>query len=131
MPLNAALVGKTYPAQSFALDAARVAAFAEVVGQPGERVPPTFVTGAEQATVAEVIGDEELSLDYSRVVHGEESYEWGRALAVGEILTAEATIENIRSKGGLELLTVRTELRDEAGRVVVVCRSILIVRALV
>jgi acyl dehydratase len=74
------------------------------------------------------VGDLGLGLDFSRVLHGEQEYDWARPLEIGEALTAEATIQEIRSRGGLEFLTLRTELRDDTGRVVVVGRSRLIVR---
>lgn len=129
MSLNAQLVGKTYPPQAFRVEAARAAAFAAAVGHERADVPPTFVTAAEFAMLADVIADRELGLDYARVVHGEQEYEWGRVLRAGETLTAETTIDDIRAKGGLEMLTIRTELRDETGRPVVVSRNTLIVRA--
>jgi acyl dehydratase len=127
--LNPDLVGKTYPSVEFVLDADRVSAFASAVGHPGGGVPPTFVTAVEFEVLAGVVGDPELGLDYPRVVHGQQEYEWGRPLLVGEVLSAETSIEAIRSKGGLEFLTLRTDLRDEAGRVVVIARSTMIVRS--
>ena len=132
MGLNASLVGRTYPPVAFALEARRVAAFAAVVGHPGDGVPPTVVTAPELAAgLANVVADPELRLDFSRVLHGEQEYQWERSLSVGESLTAEATIEEIRSRGALEFLTLRTEIRDDEGRVVVVGRSRLIVRGVV
>lgn len=128
MTLNATLVGKSYPAQAFSLDAARVAAFAATVGHGRADVPPTFVTVAEFARLDAVIGDPELGLDYARVVHGDQEYEWMRPLRIGEVLDVETTIDDIRAKGPLEMLTIRTELRDEAARLVVVSRNTLIVR---
>ena len=129
MTLNASLVGKTYPPLAFALVAERVAAFAAAVGHPGAGVPPTFATVPELAAgLANVLADPDLGLYLSRVLHGEQEYEWERPLVLGETGTAEATIEEIRSRGGLQFLTLRTELRDEAGQVVVVARSRLIVR---
>ncbi len=130
MTLNASLVGKTYPPIAFTLVAGRVAAFAAAVGHPGAGVPPTFATVPELAAgLANVLADPDLGLDLSRVLHGEQEYEWERPLGIGETGAAEATIEEIRSRGGLDFLTLRTRLRDEAGRVVVVARSRLIVRA--
>jgi len=128
MQLNSTLVGKTYPAQAFSLDAARVAAFAVAVGHDRSGVPPTFVTVAEFVMLGAVIEDPELGLDYARVVHGDQEYEWERELRIGETLSAETTIDDIRAKGALEMLTIRTELRDEAARLVVVSRNTLIVR---
>ena len=53
-------------------------------------------------------GDPELGLDYSRVLHAEQEYEWRRPLGIGETISAEATIEDVRAKGGLEFLDLRT-----------------------
>lgn len=129
MALNASLVGKTYPPVSFALEAGRVAAFGAAVGHPVGSVPPTLITAPELvAGLANVVADPELGLDFSSVLHGEQEYEWRRPLALGEVLTAEATIEEIRGRAGLEFLTLRTDLRDVAGRTVAVARSRLIVR---
>lgn len=130
MPLNPAIAGKKYPPVEFFLDAERVEAFTRAVGHPTDDVPPTIVTVPEIAAgLANVLADPELGLDLARVLHGEQEYEWGRPFTIGERVVAEATIEDIRSKAGLEILRLRTDLRDEAGRTVVVGRSTLIVRA--
>jgi acyl dehydratase len=129
MSLNADLEGKEYPAISFEVDEARVRRFAAAVGEEGSSVPPTFATAPEiVAGLARVVEDADLGLDFTRVVHGEQEYEWVRPLVVGDTLTARATIESIRAKGGLEFLTLRTEMRDREGALVVVGRSSLVVR---
>jgi acyl dehydratase len=48
---------------------------------------------------------------------------------VGETLTAQATVESVRTRGDVAFLTLRTDVRDESGRGVVVARSTLVVRA--
>jgi acyl dehydratase len=127
--VNAALVGKTYPRVAFHVDGPRVRAFAAAVGHPGGSVPPTFVTAPELASgLAHALADDELGLELSRVLHGEQEYEWLREIVVGDTVTAETTIEEIRSKRGLGFVTLRTDLRDEAGEIVVVGRSTLILR---
>lgn len=130
VPVKAELAGTTYPPVSFAVEGGRVASFAAAVGHPGEGVPPTFATAPELlAGLEHALADPELGLDLSRVLHAEQAYEWRRPLRVGETLTAEATIEQIRAKGPVELLTLRTDLRDRAGDVVVVGRSMVVVRS--
>jgi acyl dehydratase len=47
---------------------------------------------------------------------------------VGETLTASATIEGVRDRGGMRFLILRTEVVDEAGELVASGRSTLIVR---
>lgn len=129
MGLNRALVGKAYPPVELVADAERVLAFARAVGHPGGDVPPTFVTVPEIAAgLANAVADPDLGLELSRVLHGEQQYEWYRPLTVGETVTVEATIADIRGRAALEFLTLRTEMRDEAAELVCVGRSTVIVR---
>jgi hypothetical protein len=129
MTPNEALVGRTYPPVPFRVEPERVRAFAAAVGHAGDGVPPTFATVPEIAAgLANVLADPDLGLDLSRILHGEQAYEWARPLEVGETLTAEATIERIRGRGSIWFLTIRTSLRDGSGATVVTARSTLIVR---
>lgn len=129
MALNAAFEGKAYPAVRFTFDPDRVRSFANAVGQRGPGVPPTMLTAPEiEAGLRNVVSDPELGVDLARVLHGEQSYEWSRPLAVGETLVAEATIESIRGRAALQFLTLRTDLRDEHGALIAVARSTLVVR---
>ena len=129
MPLNAALEGKTYPPVRFALEQDRVRSFAHAVGHVGPGVPPTFLTVPEiEAGLRNVVSDPDLGVDLARVLHGEQSYEWSREPSLGETLVAEATIESIRGRGGLQFLTLRTTLRDERGADVAMARSTLLIR---
>jgi hypothetical protein len=127
--LNEALQGKAYPPVAFEVEEPRVRAFAAAVGYAGGEVPPTFATAPEHAAgLANVIADAELGLDLSKVLHGEQEYEWIRPMRLGESLTAETVIESIRGRGAMRFVTLRTLLRDEAGETIVVGRSTLIVR---
>jgi hypothetical protein len=129
VPMNAKLERKTYPAIRFEVREEQVRAFARAIGDDGSSVPPTFVTVPEiRAGLAQVVGDEDLGMDFARVVHGEQEYEWSRPVRIGDVLEVRSTIESIRAKGGHEFLTLRTEMRDEAGALVVTARSSLIVR---
>jgi hypothetical protein len=122
--------GKRYPAVRLVVEPDRVARFAAAVGAPeGLGPPPTFATAAEFACFPQIVADPELDLDFTRVVHGEQEYEWYRPFAPGETLAATSTLASVRQKGGHGFLTVETELRDEDGELVVLARSTLIERA--
>ena len=121
--------GSTYPPVRFRVDETRVRAFADAVGQRGPGVPPTIVTVPEiEAGLDHVVSDPRLGVELSRVLHGEQEYRWSRPVMVGETLTASATIEGVRDRGGMRFLTLRTEVVDEAGELVASGRSTLIVR---
>jgi acyl dehydratase len=127
--LNASLEGKAYPAVRFSFDAERVRAFAEAVGHRGPGVPPTMLTAPEiEAGLRNVVSDPDLGVDLARVLHGEQAYEWSRPVAVGETVVAEATIESIRGRGALQILTLRTDIRDERGVPIALARSTLLIR---
>ena len=129
MALSPDVEGSTYPPVRFEVDGSRVRAFADAVGQRGAGVPPTIVTVPEIAAgLDHVVSDPRLGIELSRVLHGEQEYRWSRPVVVGETLTASATIESVRDKGGMRFVVLGTEVRDEAGALVASGRSTLIVR---
>ena len=128
--MNPSLEGKAYPAVPFEVEADAVRRFAAAVGDDRPGVPPTFVTVVEIAAAwGPVVGDPDLAIDFSRVVHAEQAYEFVRPLRVGDRLRAAATIESIRVKGAHGFLTIRTDLLDAAtGERVATARSTLLER---
>lgn len=128
MPLNPALEGKAYPETAITVDAGRVEEFRAALGETGGIVPPTFATVGEFALFPAIVGDPELGLDFTRVVHGEQEYGWRRPLRVGETLTVRSRIASIRQKAGNGFLTIETELIDDGGDVVVLARATMIER---
>ena len=129
LAMNTALEGKTYEPVTVEIDAAFAARFASAVGDDGSFVPPTIVTAPEIVSgLDHVVADQELGLDFSRVVPSDQEYEWIRSIRVGDVLVTESTIETIRFRGGHEFLTIRSEMRDAAGEMVVVARTGLVVR---
>jgi acyl dehydratase len=126
--MNPAAEGTVYPEVPFTVDPQRVAAFRDVFGSTGG-VPPTFVTAAEFTVFPLVIGDPNLGLDFTRVLHGSQEYAYERPLREGETLMVRARIDSIRHKGNTGFLTVVMELRDEAGQLVCTARSQMVEQA--
>ena len=144
MPLNTELIGKEYPALSLEVERDHVDRFAQSIGEDGavfrdpeaaraagyaeQLAPPTFVTTMQIMASALAAADQELGLDYSRVLHGEQEYEWRRPVHVGDRLTATPRIADISARGPLEFLVVESEIKDAAGETVVVARTTLLTR---
>lgn len=126
--MNPAAEGTVYPDVPFTVDPARVASFRRVFGLT-EGVPPTFVTAAEFTVFPQVIGDPNLALDFTRVLHGSQEYAYERPLREGETLSVRARIDSIRQKGDTGFLTVVMELRDDDGELVCTARSQMVERA--
>ena len=125
--MNPAAEGTTYPAVPFVVDPPRVAAFRSLFGI-SEGVPPTFVTAAEFAAFPHIVADRHLDLDFSRVVHGSQTYTFRRPLHEGEELAVRARIESIRIRGGNGFVTIAMNLEDADGVVVCTARSQMIER---
>lgn len=144
MPLNQSLKGKTYDELTFEVERDRVTQFSLAVGEddprfledgaaraegfPEQLAFPTFPTVVGILVSAQVVTDQELGLDYTRVVHGEQEYEWKRPIVVGDVLKATPRIADIYSKGPNELLVIEAEITDADGEVVCVSRGTLLSR---
>lgn len=144
MPLNQSLVGKTYASVTYEVSREKIREFATAVGEtspichdleaakqagyPEQVAPPTFGTVLHILSGPAVLSDPELRLDYSRVVHGEQEFEYRRPILAGDVLSATPRIADISVRGPLEFLRIETTIEDEAGEVVVIARATLISR---
>jgi N-terminal half of MaoC dehydratase len=125
--VNPAAEGTTYPDVTFVVSPERVGSFRRVFGQ-SHGVPPTFATAAEFAVLPMVIGDPTLGLDFTRVIHAGQEYEYVRPLVEGETLTVRTRIGSIRVRGGQSFLNLITDLFGADGQVAAVARSTMIER---
>ena len=145
MPLNTDLIGKTYDEIDFVIERDAVNRFVDAIGERdpiyrdpeaakaagyAEQVaPPTFITVIQIQTSGQVVLDQELGLDYSRVVHGEQAYRYERPLFVGDHLKATPRLANIQTRKSNEFLTIESEVHDAAtGELLLTTRSTLISR---
>ncbi len=144
MPLNQSLKGKEYNQVSFTVDPDHIVRFCEAIGEDnpvfrddtaakeagydGQIAPPTFITALQIQTSGQVVMDQELGLNYSMVVHGEQEYEYTRPLRAGETLTATPRIADIYTRGRNEFLITEAEIKDESGETVCVARSTILSR---
>jgi acyl dehydratase len=145
MVLDPRYVGKQYPQSApYVVGREKVREFATAIGEghprhhdplvaqaeghPDVVAPVTFPFVITMRALATAMFDPELGLDYSRVVHGEQSFDYVRPLYAGDEVTTHATITAIDSTGRHELLTLQAELRDEEGAVVVTSTSVIVSR---
>lgn len=101
---------------------------ARAAGHAGPVAPPTFLVSLAQATEAQYIEDPAAGIDFSRVVHGEESFELARVVVAGDRLIPTLTVERIRAAGGHSMVTTRVDIAGEDGDQVATVRSMLVVR---
>jgi acyl dehydratase len=145
MALDRSLVGRSYPPSAvYEVGRGKIAEFAAAIGEtdpvhhdpeaaraagyPDVIAPPTFVIALTLEAANVVLGDPQVSLDYSRVVHGEQRFTHHRPIRAGDRLVATTTIEAVRSIGGNDLLTTRVDVATEDGEPVCVATSMLVAR---
>ena len=102
--------------------AARAAGYADVVA------PPTFAVVVQEHTLAQLLGDPDAGIDFSRVVHGDQRFTFTRPIVAGDELTATLTVTGVKSLGGHSMVTAESAIVDAGGAHVVTAISTLVVR---
>lgn len=143
--LDPAFIGRSYPpTTTYEVGREKVREFAEAIGDPNPAyldrdaaralghpeiiAPPTFPFVLAMRASSAVIADPALGIDYSWVVHGEQSFAYRRPVRVGDVLTVAVTVADIRSAGGHSMLTTRSDLATVEGESVVTVLTTLVVR---
>lgn len=145
MPVDASHAGRTYPPSApYEVGIEKIREFATAIGDdnpafhdrdaakalghPDVIAPPTFPFVLTFRASRQVIGDPALGIDYSRVVHGEQRFVHTRPVHAGDVLQTAVTIESVRSAGGHDMVTTRSEVSTLDGEPVVTAYSTLVVR---
>jgi acyl dehydratase len=143
--LNPDYVGRVFgPGEPYEVSRVKIADFADAIGEPSALcrdreaaikagypdviAPPTFVVVLSMASAATVNSDPGLGLDYSMVVHGEQSFEHTRPLHAGDVVVATTTVESIRALGAMSMITTSTDVSTVEGEHVCTAKSTLVER---
>ncbi|NHC25147.1 MaoC family dehydratase [Nocardioides sp. IC4_145] len=129
MPVDASLVGRTYPpTRPYTVSEAKVRELAATTGADwdGGPVPPTFpIVLAFEAMNAFL---EAEGVELARIVHGDQKFRYERPLRVGDVLTAALTVASVRSIGGNDVIGTTSEVRDVDGALVCATSATLVHR---
>ena len=145
MPVNPGFAGRSFPpSEPYEVSRVKIAEFAQAIGDlsplcrdreaaqaagyPDVIAPPTFAIVITMASSGHAIADEELGLDYSMVVHGEQRFEHTRPLHAGDVVVAQTTITEITPRRTMTMLTTRTDITTTAGEHVCTALSTLVER---
>ena len=91
------------------LDAARAA------GHPDLVAPPTFAATFIIPMMERFLRTPAVDWDYSRMVHGEQSFTMHRPLYAGDELVTTLCVDDVRTRASSVFLTLRFEVADAAG----------------
>jgi acyl dehydratase len=107
----AAAVGETNPVY-FDLDAARAAGYADVVA------PPMFAVVYGARAVGPAILDPEVGIDFARMLHAGQEFEWGPLVVAGDDITTSASVKDISERGGMSFFVFETVSQNQRGETV-------------
>jgi acyl dehydratase len=142
--MNHEMIGHAYPAsEPYLVTPENIAAFADAIGDsnPIYRdvdyakslghasvcAPPTFPIVATMAAMEKSFHDPALNMDYSRIVHSDQRFEYVRPIKAGDKLVVTTVIEEIKALGNNDIALFRTEVTSD-GQPVVTGWSKLVVR---
>jgi len=143
--LNKEFVGRVFgPGEPYEVSRVKIAEFADAIGEPSELcrdkaaaqragypdviAPPTLAIVIAMASTASMHSEPGLGLDYSMVVHGEESFSHSRPLHAGDVVVATTTVESIRAIGAMSMLVTSTDISTADGEHVCTAKSTLVER---
>ena len=132
MPVDPSVSGRVYPpSPMYEVGREKIREFADALGAqdavhrapeapralgyPDVIAPPTFAVIAAQRSEAQLFSDPDVRIDYSRVVHGEESFIHHRPIVAGDRLVGTLHVDGARQAGGHTMVTTRVELATESG----------------
>jgi acyl dehydratase len=90
--------------------------------------PPTFGVTFAMHPFALACGDPEIGLDLLRLLHAEQEFEYGAVVRPGDVLTTTGEVVEVRSRGSLDFMVVRSETTNQGGEQVLVGRWTAVVR---
>jgi acyl dehydratase len=134
--LDQSVIGRSYPpTPPYEVSAAKIVEFADAIGDANPRyreakavAPPTFAMIVNIQAITAIVDDPELGLDYSRLVHADQTFTHHRPITVGDQLVITPHIEGVLSRAGNDVVTVRSEIVTAEGETVSTTMATLVFR---
>jgi len=145
LAINPDFIGKTFPpSEPYEISRVKLAEFADAIGDPNPLyrdraaaveagfpdviAPPTFPIVIAMASSGQAMADPGLNLNYAMVVHSAQRFELQRPLHVGDVVTAEVTIADVRDIGRNSVITTSTKICTVNGEHVCTALATLVER---
>ena len=104
------------------VEVARSRGYADVVA------PPTFPIVIQEKTLAQLLSHPNSGIDFRKVVHGDQKFEYSRPIVAGDELVATLSVTKVQSLGAHSMVTSESVLTTRDGEHVVTASSTLVVR---
>ena len=102
---------------------------ARAAGHPDVVAPPTFAVTFTMPLIEEFLRDPAFGWDYARMVHGDQSIILHRPIYGNDELVTTIHVDDLATRAGSHLLTLRCAVTDVAGESVATTKALLVTRA--
>ncbi len=125
MPITPEHVGREYPpAPPYIVSHAKIAEFARAIRDDNPAyfgdspiAPPTFAAIIAAQAWDALFDDAELGLALNRTMHGDQGFTYVRPLRPGDAVVAKLTIEKVRNRGNLDMVSILIDLNVDGDTV--------------
>lgn len=116
MAVNTDAIGKTFAPAIYAVGREKIREFARAVGETNPLhldveaaraegyddvvAPPMFAVVYSLPAVWPALFDEEIGIDFGRLVHGGQEFEWGPLVVAGDEITTTASLKDVSERRG-------------------------------
>jgi acyl dehydratase len=116
MAVNTDVIGKTYPTSTYAVGREKVREYARAVGESNPLyfdveaaraagyddvvAPPMFAVVYAMPAVAAGMFDPEVGIEFARLVHAGQDFEWGPLVVAGDEITTTVTVQDVSERRG-------------------------------
>ena len=125
------MAGRVYPVVKFEIEPQRVAEVARAIGaDPEDGVPPTVAAVYSLGVTApHLFMDDEAAVDFARLLHAEQEFEWHRHPRVGETVTSQGRVASDTSRRGMRFVSFETDTTDASGEPICKSRALFVIRS--
>jgi acyl dehydratase len=136
MALNTDVIGKTYPPSTYAVGREKVREFAHAVGESNPLyhdpeaarkagyadvvAPPMFAVVYGMRAVMPVLFDPELEIDFARLLHGAQQFDWGPLVVAGDEISTIVSVSDVSQRGGNRFYVLTSTSTNQRGEAVCV-----------
>jgi acyl dehydratase len=134
MAVNTDVIGKTFPPATYAVGREKIREYARAVGETdplyldveaaraaGHRdvvAPPMFAVVYSLPAVWPALFDEEVGIDFGRMVHGGQEFEWGPVVVAGDEITTTTSLRDASERRGNGFFVFESVSVNERGETV-------------
>jgi acyl dehydratase len=135
VPVDQTKKGKTYPPFEYEVGREKIREYAHAVGEDnpvyhyreaaraaGFRdvvAPPMFAVVYSLGALAPTLFDQELGMNFARLLHGGQEFTWGEPVCAGDAITTQVTIHDLYDRPGMEFFIFESVSNNQDGDEVV------------